>query len=57
MNKTNTLDIPTPLTEAELQHLWAPVPQARQQREEMDLISLRRDSFYWAGIHAKCSNA
>ena len=41
MNTTNTLDIPTPLTEAELQHLWAPVPRDRQQREEMVRISLR----------------
>ena len=40
MNTTNTLDIPTPLTEIELQHLWAPVPRDRQQREEMVRISL-----------------
>ena len=40
MNMTNTLDIPTPLTEIELQHLWAPVPRDRQQREEMVRISL-----------------
>ena len=41
MNTTNTLDIPTPLTEIELQHLWAPVPEDCQQREEMIRISLR----------------
>lgn len=41
MNTTNTLDTPTPLTETELQHLWAPVPEDRQQREEMVRIGLR----------------
>ena len=41
MNTTNTLDIPTPLTETELQHLWVPVPRDRQQREEMVRIRLR----------------
>ena len=41
MNTSNTLDLPIPLTEAELQHLWAPVPRDRQQREEMVRISLR----------------
>ena len=40
MNTTNTLDIPSQLTEAELQQLWAPVPEDRQQREEMVRISL-----------------